>query len=138
VLEEMLRSGINLGGEPSGHIIFADLSLAGDGILTLLQVLRILAETGEPLDEQAGGLKLFPQLIRNVRVREKPPLDSIPVVARAVEECRNEMGERGRVVIRYSGTERLARVMVEADRQELVERHAERIAAAIDSVLGAG
>jgi phosphoglucosamine mutase len=137
VLEEMLRSGINLGGEPSGHIIFADLSLAGDGLVTLLQVLRILAETGRPLEELVGSLPLFPQLIRNVRVREKPPLDSIPEVAQAIEKCRKEVGERGRVVVRYSGTERLARVMVEADRQALVERHAERIAAAIDSVLGA-
>lgn len=136
VLEEMLRSGISLGGEPSGHIIFADLSLAGDGVVTLLQVLRILAETGQSLDELAGGLKLFPQLIRNVRVREKPPLEEIPAVAQTITECREEVGERGRVVVRYSGTERLARVMVEAERQELVERHAERIAAAIDSVLG--
>ena len=136
VLEEMLRSGINLGGEPSGHIIFSDISLAGDGLVTLLQVLHILAETGQRLGELVGGLKLFPQLIRNVRVREKPPLESIPGVSRAVEHCRKEMGERGRVVVRYSGTERLARVMVEAERQDLVERHARLIAESIDSILG--
>lgn len=136
VLEEMLRAGINLGGEPSGHIIFADLSLAGDGIVTLFQVLRILAETGRSLGELVSGLTLFPQLIRNVRVREKPPLDSIPEVARAVQRCREEMGERGRVVVRYSGTEKLARVMVEADRRETVERHAASIAEAVDSTLG--
>ena len=113
VLEEMLRSGISLGGEPSGHIIFSDLSLAGDGMITLLEVLRLLAETGQPFDELLRGYQPFPQLIRNVRVREKPPLESIPSVAQAITECCTELGERGRVVVRYSGTEPLARVMVE-------------------------
>jgi len=136
VLEEMLRSGINLGGEPSGHIIFSDISLAGDGIITLLQVLRLLAETGEPLGGLVRELKPFPQVIRNVWVREKRALDSIPEVAHAVAECRSEFGDRGRAVVRYSGTERLARVMVEADDAEAVRRHAARIAGAIESVLG--
>jgi len=136
VLEEMLRSGFNLGGEPSGHIIFADVSLAGDGIITLLQVLRLLEETGKPLSELVCGLKQFPQIIRNVRVREKPPLESLPEVARAVAECQREFGARGRVVVRYSGTEPLARVMVEAEAAEAVERHAARIAEAIDFALG--
>ncbi len=136
VLEEMLRSGINLGGEPSGHIIFSDLSLAGDGLITLLEVLRLMTETGKPFDELVRGLKPFPQIIRNVRVREKPPLESIPEVEGAVAECRREVGERGRVVVRYSGTEKVARVMVEAEQAEAVERHASKIARAIDSVLG--
>lgn len=136
VLEEMLRSGISLGGEPSGHLIFADLSLAGDGMLTLLEVLRLLAETRQPLGQLLEGFKPFPQLIRNVRVREKPPLESIPAVARAIEQCRSELGERGRVVVRYSGTEPLARVMVEAEEAEVVETHTARIAGAIDSALG--
>jgi phosphoglucosamine mutase len=136
VLEEMLRSGISLGGEPSGHLIFADLSLAGDGMLTLLEVLRLLAETGQPFAQLVQGFRPFPQLIRNVRVREKPPLDSIPTVARAINQCRSELGERGRVVVRYSGTEPLARVMVEAEQAEMVETHTARIAGAIDSALG--
>ena len=136
VLEEMLRSGINLGGEPSGHIIFSDLSLAGDGILTLLQVLRLLAETQQPLGELVRGLKQFPQIIRNVRVREKPPLESIPEISRAIDACRREFGEQGRVVVRYSGTEPLARVMVEAEDAEAVKRHARRIGEAIDAALG--
>jgi phosphoglucosamine mutase len=84
VLEEMLRSGINLGGEPSGHIIFPDISLAGDGLVTLLEVLRALAATGEPLEELVRGLKQFPQIIRNVRVRSRQPLDSIPEVRTAI------------------------------------------------------
>jgi len=138
VLEEMIRSGINLGGEPSGHIIFSDISLAGDGIITLLQVLRLLDETGKPLSELVRPLKQFPQIIRNVRVRERLALDSIPQVNRAVAEFRREVGDRGRVVVRYSGTEPLARVMVEAEKPELVERHAGLIAGAIDFVLGSG
>jgi phosphoglucosamine mutase len=136
VLEEMLRSGINLGGEPSGHIIFSDISLAGDGLITLLQVLRLLDETGESLEELVRGLKQFPQIIRNVRVRKKPPLESIPGIVQAITECERDFGEQGRVVVRYSGTEKVARVMVEAEEAEAVERHAARIATAIDSALG--
>ena len=138
VLEEILRSGYSLGGEPSGHIIFADLSLAGDGILTLLEVLRMVSETGDSLRDLVSGLKPFPQLIRNVPVREKRPLESLPEVSRIIEACRAEVGERGRVVVRYSGTERLARVMVEAENRDTVERQAARIANAIERVVGSG
>ncbi len=138
VLEEMLRSGINLGGEPSGHIIFADISPAGDGIITLLQVLRLLVETRQPFGQLVAGLKPFPQMIRNVRVREKPSLSTFPEVTRAIEECQREFGERGRVVVRYSGTEPLARVMVEGEPAEAVERHTLRIAKALESALGTG
>jgi phosphoglucosamine mutase len=136
VLEEMLRSGISLGGEPSGHIIFSDLSLAGDGMITLLEVLRLLAESGQPFGECVRGLKPFPQLIRNVRVREKPPLESIRTVAQAISACCLELGERGRVVVRYSGTEPLARVMVEGEEAHAVENHTARIATAIEAALG--
>lgn len=137
VLEEMLRSGLNLGGEPSGHIIFADISLAGDGILTLIEVLRLVAESGRPLGELLEGLTLYPQVIRNVQVREKQPLELIPEVNRAIDASRSEFGDHGRVVVRYSGTERLARVMVEAEDAEAAERHAARIAEAIGSALRA-
>jgi phosphoglucosamine mutase len=136
VLEEMLRSGINLGGEPSGHIIFAHLSLAGDGIITLLEVMRLMAETRQPFEELTRSFKPFPQVIQNVRVNEKTPLESIPEVTRAIAECRSEIGDQGRVVVRYSGTEPLARVMVEATEAEMVKYHAARIAHAIDSALG--
>jgi phosphoglucosamine mutase len=136
VLEEMLRSGISLGGEPSGHIIFSELSLAGDGMITLLEVLRLLAETDQPFDELLRGYQPFPQLIRNVSVREKPALESIPSVARAITDCCLELGERGRVVVRYSGTEPLARVMVEGADAEAVEVHTASIAAAIETALG--
>ncbi len=138
VLEEILRSGYSLGGEPSGHIIFADLSLAGDGILTLLQVLRMVAETGTAFEDLVAGLKPFPQLIRNVPVREKRPLESLPEVKRIIDTCQNEVGKRGRVIVRYSGTERLARVMVAAEDMDTVERQATRIASAIETAIGAG
>jgi phosphoglucosamine mutase len=136
VLEEMLRSGINLGGEPSGHIIFADQSLAGDGIITLLEVVRLMAETRQPFEELTRTFKPFPQIIQNVRVKSRTPLESIPEVTRAIAECRREIGDQGRVVVRYSGTEPLVRVMVEAGQAGLVELHAARIAQAISSVLG--
>ncbi len=136
VLEEMLRSGANLGGEPSGHIIFSDVSLAGDGLITLLMILEIMAETGKSFSELVGGLRQFPQIIRNVQVREKEPLETFPEISRAIEDCRQEVGRRGRVVVRYSGTERLARVMVEGEDAQTVQKHAARISDAIHSVLG--
>lgn len=136
VLEEMRRSGINLGGEPSGHVIFSDISLAGDGIITLLQVLRVLVESGKSFSEMVSPLKPFPQIIRNVRVRERRPLESIPEVNHAVSEFKREVGDRGRVVVRYSGTEPLARVMVEAEETGIVEHHAGAIAGAIEDALG--
>jgi phosphoglucosamine mutase len=137
VLEEMQRSGINLGGEPSGHIIFSDISIAGDGIVTLLQMLRLLSETRAPADELVREYKPFPQIIRNVRVKAKPPFESIPEVARALDLSRVYLGDRGRVVLRYSGTEPLARVMVEGEQMAIVERHAAEIAEAIGKALGA-
>lgn len=136
VLDEMLRSGLELGGEPSGHIIFSDISLAGDGLVTLLQMLQLLAETGQSMDDLTRDFVPFPQLILNVQVREKPPLESVPLVAHAVARCREDLGELGRVVLRYSGTEPLARIMVEGEDAARVEYHAAQLAAAIQSSLG--
>ena len=137
VLEEMLRSGANLGGEPSGHIIFSDQSLAGDGLITLIEVLRMMGETGKSLEELVAPYKPLPQLILNVAVRTKPALDTVPGVARACETCRRSIDGNGRLVLRYSGTEPLARVMVEAEDAAVVREHAEAIAAAIRSAIGA-
>jgi len=114
VLEEMLRSGNNLGGEQSGHIIFLDDSPAGDGLLTAVKMASLVSMNGS-LDSLVAGLKDYPQVIVNVRVRSKPPLDSLPEVARALSEAESTLGENGRVVLRYSGTEPLVRVMVEAE-----------------------
>lgn len=136
VLEEMLRSGINLGGEPSGHIIFSDVSTAGDGFVTLIEMLRLIAVTGRTADDLVRDYTPFPQLIRNVAVEEKPPLESVPEVAAALARCKNDLQGKGRVVLRYSGTEPLARVMVEGERPDAVEQHAAEIAAAIEKTLG--
>ena len=137
VLEEMLRSDVNLGGEPSGHIIFADRSLAGDGLITLLEVLGIMDMTGKSLEDLVAPYAPLPQVILNVHVRAKPPLESIPAVARGCEACRRDIDGNGRLVVRYSGTESLARVMVEAEDGAAVRKHAEAIAAAIRAAIGA-
>jgi phosphoglucosamine mutase len=138
VLEEMMRSGANLGGEPSGHIIFADRSPAGDGLVTLLEVMRIMSETGQSLEDLVKDYAPLPQLIVNVPVRATPPLESIPAVAAAIERSLQEIDHEGRVVVRYSGTESLARVMVEAKDDALVRRHADSIAEAIKTAIGVG
>jgi phosphoglucosamine mutase len=136
VLEEMLRGGCNLGGEQSGHIIFLDDATTGDGLLTALKMASLVVLRG-PLDELVAGLKVFPQTILNVKVRSKPPLESLPEVARALKDAEAALGDSGRVVLRYSGTEPKARVMVEAERPEDVERWTAAIASAIQTTLGA-
>jgi len=137
VLEEMLRSGANLGGEQSGHIIFSDHHTTGDGLLTALQVMQIMVRTGSPLDELVSDLKVCPQVLRNVPVREKVPIERLPEVAAAIRASQEYFGHKGRVVVRYSGTEPLARIMVEAPDEAEVRSHAETIAAAFQRALGA-
>lgn len=136
VLEGMLRIAANLGGEQSGHIIFLDDATTGDGLLTALKIASLVALCG-PLDELVAGLKVFPQKIVNVRVRSKPPLESLPEVARTLDEANRALNGAGRIVVRYSGTEPLARVMVEAERQQDVDRWSQALAAALRSALGA-
>jgi phosphoglucosamine mutase len=137
VLEMMQKEDAALGGEQSGHILFPHLATTGDGLLTALVVLDLLARTGKSIGELTADLKVFPQVIVNVKVREKKPLDAIPAVADAIRAAESELADTGRVVIRYSGTEPLARVMIEAESEEAMRRHAEMIAAAIRSELGA-
>lgn len=136
VLEKMLEIDANLGGEQSGHIIFLDDSTTGDGMLTAVKMASLVAIEGD-LDGLLHGLKVFPQKIVNVRVRSKPPLESLPVVEHALQEAQKKLGDSGRVVLRYSGTEPLARVMVEAEKQADVERFCDSIASAIQSSTGA-
>ncbi len=136
VLEEMQRSGLNLGGEQSGHIIFLDDATTGDGLLTALKIACLVSLQG-PLDQLVAGLKVFPQTIVNVKVRSKPPLDSLPHVARTLAEANRSLGAAGRIVVRYSGTEPLARVMVEAEHAEDVERWSQALVYAIESSIGA-
>jgi len=137
VLEEMQKSGAVLGGEQSGHIILSRVATTGDGLLTTIRVLEILARSGKGLAELVAGLKVFPQTIKNVRVREKQPLDQIPDVQSAIRNAEQELNGNGRVNVRYSGTESLARVMVEAATEETVQRLATEIATALEKALGA-
>jgi phosphoglucosamine mutase len=138
VLEEMQRVGATLGGEQSGHILFRDgEATTGDGLLTALRVLAIMVRTGKPLADLVSDLKVFPQTIRNVRVRNKTPFAQIPAVHAAIAAAERELDGNGRVVVRYSGTEALARVMIEAESKEQIDRHAEAIVESIQSALGA-
>ena len=137
VLEMMQKEDAALGGEQSGHILFPHLATTGDGMLTALVVLDLLARSGKSIDELIADLKVFPQVIVNVKVREKKPLDKIPTVAEKIRAAEEELRDSGRVVIRYSGTEALARVMIEAESEEAMRTHAHAIADAIRAELGA-
>jgi len=136
VLEEMLKADNNLGGEQSGHIIFLDDSPAGDGLLTAVKVASLVSLRG-PLETLVTGLKDYPQVIVNVKVKSKPVLHSLPDVSKALLEAQKALGANGRVVVRYSGTEPLARVMVEAEHQDDVKRYSESIASALRTAIGA-
>jgi phosphoglucosamine mutase len=138
VLEEMLKTGAILGGEQSGHIIFRDgEATTGDGLLTALRLMEIMARSRKPLAELIGDLKVFPQTIQNIRVREKLPFADVPEIQRAIQAAERELDGNGRVVVRYSGTEALARVMVEAESEDKMKALAGSIASAIKSALGA-
>ena len=136
VLEEMLRSGSVLGGEQSGHIIFLVDSPAGDGLLTAVKIASLVSMHGK-IESLVEGLKEYPQLIVNVKVRSKPPLETLPEVSRALAEAHSALGENGRIVLRYSGTEQLARVMVEAEHETDVQRFSNSLANALRSSIGA-
>ena len=137
VLEEMLKTGATLGGEQSGHIIFRDDdATTGDGLLTALRVMDVIVRSGKRLAELVSDLKMFPQKIQNVRVREKIPFAQVPEVQRAIEAAERELDGNGRVVVRYSGTEALARVMVEAESEEKMQALTAGIAGEIQRALG--
>jgi phosphoglucosamine mutase len=137
VLQQMNSTGATLGGEQSGHIIFRDgEATTGDGLFTALRVMSVMASEGKKLSELVADLKVFPQVIKNVRVREKQPLEHIPEVASSIRAAEQELDGNGRVVVRYSGTEALARVMIEAESEELMKRHADAIAGAIQQTIG--
>ena len=126
-----------LGGEQSGHILFPHLATTGDGLLTALVVLDLVQRSGRSLDDLTQDLKVFPQVIVNVKVREKKPLESIPAIRERIRAAEAALKDSGRVVIRYSGTEALARVMIEAEDESQMRLHAESIAEAIREELGA-
>jgi phosphoglucosamine mutase len=136
VVEEMVRGGFNLGGEQSGHVLFLDHNTTGDGLVTALAILGMLAETGRPLSELARVMARYPQLLINVPTRERRDLSGEVRVAAAIAEVEHALGDRGRVLVRPSGTEALMRVMVEGEREADVKRHAEAIANVIREVAG--
>ena len=137
VLEEMQNTGAALGGEQSGHILFRDgEATTGDGLATALRVMEVIVRSGKPLAALVNDLKVFPQVIKNIRVREKTPFAQVPPIACAIQEAERSLNGNGRVVVRYSGTEALARVMVEAESEDTMKSLADSIARAIEAALG--
>jgi phosphoglucosamine mutase len=136
VLEEMHARGLNFGGEQSGHIIFGDWATTGDGLIAGLQVLKIMKETGEPLSQLRKCLKKFPQAARNLRVRSKPPMDELSEARKIIQETEKKLGDYGRVLLRYSGTEPLIRLLIEGRDVEYLEAQADKIASAILAQIG--
>jgi len=122
----MLKFGAVLGGEPSGHVLFFDAAPAGDGMLTALRLLDVLAERGQKLSQ--GSFPKFPQVLINVRVSKKPPIEKVPALAGAIAAAETELGADGRILVRYSGTETVCRVMVEGPKDDLVKRLANQVA----------
>lgn len=137
VLEELIRSNASLGGEQSGHIIFPRLSLAGDGLITTLSMLRAMTEEGKGLHELTSGFRVFPQILVNVHVRVKRPFADVPAIREAAQDIESVLGSEGRLLLRYSGTEALARVMIEGKHQGEIERYASELAGVIKETLGA-
>jgi len=136
VLEELTALGAKLGGEQSGHIIFPDISLAGDGMITAIELLRAMRDSNRTLSQLAAQMTPYPQLLLNIRVHSKPPLETLPEVTREIELVERELDGRGRLLVRYSGTENLARVMIEGEDETRVREQANRIADAIRKSIG--
>ncbi len=136
VVEAMREGGYNLGGEQSGHIMFLDHSTTGDGMMTALQLLALRARSGRPLSTMNDGLERFPQVMVNIGVSEKRPIEQLPSLQAAIAEVEQELGNAGRVLIRYSGTENKARVMVEGREETRVRELAQHLAARLEKALG--
>jgi phosphoglucosamine mutase len=137
VLEEMIKRGAVLGGEQSGHTIFLDSSTTGDGLLSALMVLSVMCRKGKPLSELAAKFVSFPQKLINIKVTHKPPLATVEPLMKAIEQKERELGTSGRVLVRYSGTENKARVMVECEDESACKKHAHDLAVIIERELGA-
>jgi phosphoglucosamine mutase len=135
-MEEMLKRQLSIGGEQSGHIIFSDHLFTGDGIATALNVLRVMAETGRELADLASELVTYPQVLLNVAVRERKDLSSVPAVRQAMARVEDRLAGHGRLLVRYSGTEPLLRVMIEGADQREIHAWAEEIAGIVKEHLG--
>ncbi|HEX2269511.1 MAG TPA: phosphoglucosamine mutase [Pyrinomonadaceae bacterium] len=136
VLEELLRRNASLGGEQSGHVILPELSLAGDGMITALSLVRALRESERSLGQATAEFQAYPQILVNVRVREKRPFGELPAAKAAVDEVEKQLEDKGRLLLRYSGTEPLARIMIEGEHQDEIQAYAQKIAAAIEQEIG--
>lgn len=137
VIAAMREQGLNFGAEESGHVVFGDYATTGDGLIAALQILKIMAETGKPLSELRKCLKPFPQTKRNLRVKEKPPIEELTTVHLLVRETEDKLGDLGRVLLRYSGTEALIRLLIEGRDTAFIEARADMIADAIHAQIGA-
>src|SRR3984893_63400 len=137
VIEEMVSRNLNLGGEQSGHIIFRDFTTTGDGIISALQILRIMHTTGQPLSKLKKCLKKYPQAQRNLAVKSKPPIEDLHEVVKLRDEVERELAGKGRVLLRYSGTESKIRLLIEGREFDKIDKHANRIADAIQTAIGA-
>jgi phosphoglucosamine mutase len=135
VLEELLRTGASLGGEQSGHIIFPKVSLAGDGMITTLSLLRAMASEEKSLDSLTKGFQRYPQILVNVKVREKRPFAEVAEIQDLAMTTESLLGDKGRLLLRYSGTEPLARIMIEGESQTEIEGYAANLATVIRETL---
>lgn len=136
VLQKLIETGAKIGGEQSGHIIFPNKSLVGDGMLTALFLLETIREQKKTLSQVTAGFSRMPQILVNVKVKEKQPFENVREIVKVVRAVESELGERGRLLLRYSGTENLARVMIEGEEQQIIESQANRVAAVIRQILG--
>ncbi|HEX5175515.1 MAG TPA: phosphoglucosamine mutase, partial [Chthoniobacteraceae bacterium] len=137
VIEAMMKNDLNVGGEQSGHMIFRDYTTTGDGIVSALQIIRIMVETAKPLSELKQCLIKYPQAQRNVRVREKLPIEQLPAVQQLVSEAERELSGAGRVLLRYSGTEPKIRLLIEGRDAAKINARADTIAEVIREAIGA-
>jgi phosphoglucosamine mutase len=138
VLEDMVRLGAIMGGEEAGHMIFLEHHTTGDGIITAIQLIAAMAETGKPLSELSKMMEIYPQKLINVDVKSKPDISSLPKVMEVIKQVESELGDNGRVLVRYSGTQNMCRVMVEGPTLELTEKHCIQIADVIKNTIGRG
>jgi phosphoglucosamine mutase len=136
VVDEMRRSGLNVGGEQSGHLIFLDYMTTGDGVIGALQVLAAMVREGKPVSELASVMKRYPQVLVNIKVKERRPIEELPTVQRLIAASEQRLGREGRVLVRYSGTEPKARVMVEGPEQDVIQAIADEIAAELAGACG--
>jgi phosphoglucosamine mutase len=136
VLEDMQRLGGVLGGEESGHVIFLNHHTTGDGILSAMQLVAAMLKSGKPLSELAKLMDVFPQKLINIDVKSKPDIESVPQIVQAIKQVETELKDEGRVLVRYSGTQNMCRVMVEGPSSEVTERYAVQLAEVVKAAIG--